>query len=252
MAIMASEDQRKRLLRQMIDSLAKWQTYYPLAVVEPQILAAVAALPRADFVPHSYRHSAYDDASLPIESGQRITQPSLVALMTQLMATHPGARVLEIGGGSGYQTAALSRLVAAVYTVEQDELLAWTAVARLKEMGCRNVALRWGDGSDGWAQHAPYDAIVVTAACEWIPSTLVNQLSPGGRLVMPLYVEAAARTVGPPDGRDPPQWLVRVEKLRSGGLREDPVMPVRFVPLVAAPRVVPDGTIAASRLTRAS
>ncbi len=239
----------------MIDALAKWQTYHPLAVVEPQILAAVAALPRADFVPESFRHSAYDDASLPIESGQRITQPSLVALMTQLMAPHPGARVLEIGGGSGYQTAVLSRLVKSVYTIEQDELLAWTAVARLKEMGCRNVALRWGDGSDGWAPHAPYDAIVITAACEWIPSTLVNQLSPGGRLVLPLYVDAAGRTSGPPpglEGRDPPQWLVRIEKLRSGGLREDPVMPVKFVPLVAASREVSDGTIALSRLTRAS
>ena len=239
----------------MIDSLAKWQTYYPLAVVEPRILATVASMPRADFIPRIYRQSAYDDAPLPIESGQRISQPSLVALMTQLLAPQPGARVLEIGGGSGFQTAVLSRLVRAVYTVEQDELLAWTAIARLKEKGCRNVALRWGDGSGGWSLHSPYDAIVVTAACEWIPSTLVNQLTPGGRLVLPLYVDADSQSDGPPpvpDGRDRPQWLVRIERLRSGGLREEPIMPVSFVPLITVPRDMHDGTVAAFRLTRAS
>jgi len=188
-------------------------------VRDERVLDALRMVPREEFVPPDQRKHAYEDRSLPIEWGQRISQPSLVALMTQLLRIGRGDKVLEIGTGSGYQAAILAELTQRVYTIEIIPDLAATARERLRRMGCTVVQVRTGDGYQGWPEHAPFDAIIVTCAPDHVPGPLVEQLKEGGRMVIP---------VGPESG---PQTLYLLEK-QQGTLISTGVVPVKFVPLV--------------------
>jgi protein-L-isoaspartate(D-aspartate) O-methyltransferase len=189
-------------------------------IIDPRVLSAMREVPRHLFVAERDRADAYIDAPLGIEHGQTISQPYIVALMTELSRPRPTDRVLEIGTGSGYQAAVLSRLVDQVFSVELIAALADTARERLVKLGYRNVTVRQGDGYLGWPDHAPFDIIIVTAAPDDIPPALVSQLRPGGRLVIP---------VGPVGGV---QDLVVVEKDAAGLIARRSVIPVRFVPMV--------------------
>jgi protein-L-isoaspartate(D-aspartate) O-methyltransferase len=188
-------------------------------VKDPKVLAAMREVPRHLFVPADQRPSAYEDRPLPIGHGQTISQPYIVALMTELARPKPSDRALEIGTGSGYQAAVLSKLVAEVDTIEILEPLAAEAKARLAQLGCANVITRTGDGYGGWPEKAPFDLIIVTAAPDHVPPALVEQLKPGGRLVIPV---GAVFSV---------QELVVIEKDASGKTRTEHIAPVRFVPL---------------------
>lgn len=197
-------------------------------VRDPRVLDAVAETPRRLFIPPRLADLAYDDAPLPIGGGQTISQPSLVARMTEALALTGAERVLEIGAGSGYQTALLSKLAARVYAIERLPLLGEAARERLRRLGCENVELRIGDGSLGWPEAAPFDRILAAAAAEKIPQPLLDQLAEGGVLLLP---------VGP-IGRV--QRLIRVRKTASG-LIEESLVEVRFVPLVAGAAPGSDG-----------
>ena len=155
-------------------------------IVDARVLAAMGSVPRALFVPAAQRAAAYDDGALPIGRGQTISQPYVVALMTQLLGLAGHERVLEIGSGSGYQAAVLSRLAREVFSVELDAALAAQARATLAALGCDNVQIRDGDGCFGWPEAAPFDAMIVTAAAPGFPDALLAQLSPEGRVVAPL------------------------------------------------------------------
>jgi protein-L-isoaspartate(D-aspartate) O-methyltransferase len=187
-------------------------------VTDQDVLDAMERVPRHEFVPSQYRPQAYADHPLPIGFGQTISQPYIVALMTQLLELKPGHRVLEVGTGSGYQAAILGEIVAEVYTVEIIEALAIQARERLARLGCGNVRVRCGDGYFGWEEHAPYDAIVVTAAAREIPPPLLAQLKDGGKLVVP---------VGPPGGY---QTLWEISKKKAKFNKRN-VTGVLFVPL---------------------
>ncbi|MBX9602297.1 MAG: protein-L-isoaspartate(D-aspartate) O-methyltransferase [Bryobacteraceae bacterium] len=188
---------------------------------EPKVLAALRKVNRHWFVPEAYRKLAYQDHPLSIGHGQTISQPYIVALMTELLEVEKNHRVLEIGTGSGYQAAVLSHVAGEVYSIEVVEDLAKTASKLLQDQGCRNVTVRYGDGYAGWPDRAPFDRIILTAAPPEIPSALLEQLKPGGKLVAP---------VGRAD-----QELVVVEKDRHGKLSRRPVIPVRFVPMIKKP-----------------
>jgi len=183
---------------------------------DARVLAAMRRVPRHEFVPRPYRAHAYDDTPLPIGEGQTISQPYIVALMAQVAAIQPGARVLEIGTGSGYGAAVLSELAGEVYTIEILEPLARRAEGTLKRLGYANVHVRCGDGYQGWPEAAPFDAIVVTAAPPKVPEPLKAQLKVGGNLVLPV-------------GR----WdqSLRVVTRTEEGFREYEVAAVRFVPM---------------------
>ncbi len=185
----------------------------------PRVMAAMAEVPRHLFVPEGDRDQAYANGPLPIGWGQTISQPYIVALMTDLLACGPGDRVLEIGTGSGYQAAVLSRLVGQVYSLEIIPQLATAAAARLARLGYANVRVRQGDGHHGWPEQAPFDGILVTAAARAIPPALVDQLRPGARLVIP---------VGQPYAH---QDLLLLEKGPDGALSLTEVLGVAFVPL---------------------
>ena len=157
------------------------------------VLDAMRAVPREDFVPGDLAEFAYEDGPLPIGHAQTISQPYIVAVMTAAARVRPGDRVLEIGTGSGYGAAVLSKIAGEVYTVERIEALADSARDRLAALGYGNVHVRCDDGTLGWAEHAPYDAIVVTAGGPTVPRALLDQLKPGGRLVMPLGSEPRAQ-----------------------------------------------------------
>ena len=159
-------------------------------VRDPRVLAALVAVPRERFVADELAEFAYEDAPLPIEEGQTISQPYIVALMVAALELRGDERVLEIGTGSGYAAAVLAHLAREVYTVERHEALAEIARRRLAELGCANVHVRHGDGTLGWPEHAPYDAIVVAAGGPDVPATLREQLAIGGRLVMPVGATA--------------------------------------------------------------
>jgi protein-L-isoaspartate(D-aspartate) O-methyltransferase len=177
---------------------------------------------REHFVPEAQRAHATDDTALPIGWEQTISQPSLVARMTEELQLTRDSRVLEIGTGSGYQTAILAELAAAVFTIERLAELATSAEFRLRSLGYRNIHFRTGDGALGWPEEAPFEAIIVTAAPEQLPSALVDQLAPGGRLVLPIGSTSADNQV-----------LFLVEKDRSGAVVKRELCPVRFVPLVS-------------------
>jgi protein-L-isoaspartate(D-aspartate) O-methyltransferase len=155
-------------------------------VSDARVLSAMGSVPRHEFVPPEYRRAAYADQPLPIGGGQTISQPYVVALMTQLLQLRGGERVLEVGTGSGYQAAILAQLAKEVYSIEIDPELAKTAQETLARLGCDNVRVRAGDGFFGWPEAAPFDAIIVTAAAPRLPEKLVAQLREGGRIVLPV------------------------------------------------------------------
>ncbi len=187
---------------------------------DERVLEAIARVPRERFVPPEWRDEAYADHPLPIGEGQTISQPYIVALMTQALDLEPGEKVLEIGTGSGYQTAILAEMGADLYTVELRPSLLEAARRRLEALGYRDIHYRLGDGHLGWPDFAPYDAILVTAAPDEIPPALIEQLAPGGRMVIP---------VGPTPGY---QTLWLILKDRAGEVRRVDLGGVAFVPLV--------------------
>lgn len=189
-------------------------------VRDARVLEALESVPRHRFVSAGDEESAYEDHPLPIGHGQTISQPYIVGYMTEALALGPNARVLEVGTGSGYQAAVLGALVREVYTVEIIPELADRAGTLLAELGFTNVQVREGDGYLGWPEHAPFDAIIVTAAPDHIPQSLVDQLKVGGRLVVPV-------------GRADQDLIVLTRT--TEGLREDRRLPVRFVPLTRPP-----------------
>ncbi|MBS0647635.1 MAG: protein-L-isoaspartate(D-aspartate) O-methyltransferase [Verrucomicrobia bacterium] len=162
-------------------------------VMDPAVLAAMRKIPREKFVLEDLVPEAYNDSPLPIEEGQTISQPYMVALMTQALELKPGSRVLEVGAGSGYAAAVLGQIAAEVYSIEYFPKLAELAQSRLQELGYTNVHIKQGDGALGWKEHAPYQGISITAAATKIPSTLLEQLSIGGKLVMPLALAPFAQ-----------------------------------------------------------
>lgn len=186
-------------------------------IQDERLLQAIAAVPRERFVDEAFEHKAYENTALPIGSGQTISQPYMVAKMTELLGLTPVSRVLEIGTGSGYQTAILAHLVKHVCSVERIKGLQWQAKRRLKQLDLHNVSTRHGDGWQGWASRGPFDAIIVTAAPPEIPQALLDQLDEGGVMVLP---------VG-----DLSQML-QVVKCQAGEFIIQTVEAVRFVPLV--------------------
>jgi protein-L-isoaspartate(D-aspartate) O-methyltransferase len=191
--------------------------------LDPKVMKAMREVPRHLFVPAGVAPLAYRNVALPIGHEQTISQPYIVALMTHLLNVEPGHRVLEVGTGSGYQAALLSRLAGEVRTIEIVEPLATEAAERLQRLGYRNVTVKAGDGYLGWPEHGPFDRIMVTAGAAHVPRPLLDQLKPGGRLVIPVS-----------RGRDG-EMLTLVEKDRNGRIRSRDILPVRFVPLTRLP-----------------
>ncbi len=179
---------------------------------------AMLEVPRERFVPDGLKYAAFDNRPLPIGDGQTISQPYIVAIMTELLELSPEDRVLEVGTGSGYQAAVLSRVAGEVYSVEVIENLARQAMQRFEELGYDNIHVRIGDGHIGWPEEAPFDAIMVTAAAPYIPQALIAQLKPGGRLIAPV-------------GDHFQQNLVLLTREEDGSTRSRTLLPVAFVPL---------------------
>ena len=205
------EQERRRMVEEQIQARG---------VQNVRVLDAMRRVPRHEFVPDAYKASAYADSPLPTSQGQTISQPYIVALMTELADPRPEHRVLEVGTGSGYQAAILSGLVREVYSIELVSELASTAKLRLERLGYKNVQVRQGDGYLGWPQHAPFDSILVTAGAKEIPKPLVDQLKPGGRMIIPVGASSLE------------QVLQVITKDISGKVTIRDVIPVRFVPLL--------------------
>ncbi|MGH6884519.1 MAG: protein-L-isoaspartate(D-aspartate) O-methyltransferase [Geminicoccales bacterium] len=223
MSAAAAQDfdtRRLRLIGEIDTMYAATRAETGLAAMSPAVRAAMARVERHRFVPESERERAYRNHPLPIGAGQTISQPYIVALSTDLIAPRAGQTVLEIGTGSGYQAAVLAEIVAQVYSIELIADLGRTAAQRLAAAGYANVEVRIGDGYAGWPEKAPFDGIVVTAAAPQVPQALVDQLKPGGRMVIPVGASYAV------------QELVVVTKRADGTLEQRRVLPVRFVPLV--------------------
>jgi len=211
--------QRAELLRD-IAAMARatgFETGYP--VFSKAVMAAMGKVERHRFVPFDQVRYAYENRPLPIGHGQTISQPYIVALMTELAAPKPGDKVLEVGTGSGYQAAVLAELVAKVYTIEIVEAVGKQGAANLESAGYRNVYPRIGDGYNGWPEVAPFDSILVTAAASEVPPALIEQLKPGGRLIIPV------------GGRWDVQELLVIVKNEDGSTTRKATIPVRFVPL---------------------
>jgi protein-L-isoaspartate(D-aspartate) O-methyltransferase len=185
------------------------------AALRPRVMDALAKVPRHEFVPLPMQPYAYEDTPLPIGCGKTISQPFIVAVMTDLLDLQPTDTVLEIGTGLGYQTAVLAALAQRVYSVELIEELATEGIHRLNRQGCTNVEIRVGNGWHGWPAHAPFDKVIVTAAPAWIPPALVDQLKPGGKMVLP---------AGPPDE----QQLIVLDKDLDGNVSTREIFAVRF------------------------
>jgi len=219
-AVSQTDDRYTQLLERMVQ-----QQIAARGVKAPEVLRALREVPRHLFVPRVLQSRAYDDTPLPIGEGQTISQPYIVALMTELLEVKAGAKILEIGTGSGYQAAILSRLAGEVYTIEIVPSLAREAENLLKILGFANVTVRAGDGYAGWPEKAPFDRIIVTAAPPEVPPALVAQLKRGGRMVLP---------VGESGGDQ--QLLVIDKDMNSDKITERKVTAVRFVPMVRQPR----------------
>lgn len=189
-------------------------------VTNTDVLSAIEHTPREMFVEESFREHAYDDTALPIASGQTISQPTVVAWMTAALDIKPSMRVLEIGTGSGYQAAILARLARRVYTIERHRDLFMQAEERFKQLKLTNIVTKCGDGSKGWKETAPFDRIIVTAAASEVPAALLEQLAPGGIMVIPVGASVAD------------QILLRIIKGEDGAVTTQHLMNVRFVPLV--------------------
>ena len=218
-ATLAAEFDAER--RQMVQEIAAMAASVAretgIEKFNPEVLEAMETVPRHEFVPDDQRAAAYRNRPLPVGHGQTISQPFIVAMMTELLGVKPTDRVLEVGTGSGYQAAVLAVLAREVYSIEIIRELGESAAAALKRLGYANVVTRIGDGYQGCPEHAPFDGIMVTAAPDHIPPALIEQLKPGGRLVIP---------VG-----DLVQDLMVVEKKPDGTTTSTAVVPVRFVPL---------------------
>ncbi len=215
----------------MIDDIAAdaaaTADYTGRAAFDPRVMAAMAKVPRHEFVPPDEERHAYINSALPIGHGQTISQPYIVALMTDLLEPRPEHVVLEVGTGSGYQAAVLAELVCWVYSVEVIPELAEDARQRLGRLGYRNVTIRAGDGNGGWPDHAPFDGIIVAAAAPGVPDALLAQLRGGGRMVLPI-------------GGHERQTLVVIEKSAAGEISERSLLPVAFVPLIGGGEGRPD------------
>lgn len=205
------EAQRRRMVRDHLEARG---------ISDPLVLEAMETVPREAFVPPDLRLDAYADGPLPIGEGQTISQPFIVALMIAAMGLTGTERVLEVGAGSGYAAAVIGRIVAEVYAVERHRALAEAAASRLEDLGVENVEIVCADGSEGWPERAPYDAIVVAAGAPVVPEPLKEQLALGGRLVIPV---GRGRTV---------QELLRVTRVSETEYRREKLTDVRFVPLV--------------------
>ena len=192
------------------------------------VLRVMRETPRHLFVPDNLKDAAYEDGPLPIGEGQTISQPYIVALMTELLELNGNERILEIGTGSGYQAAILSPLVKEVYSIEIVKSLAENADKKLREMQYQNVTVKWGDGYEGWAAHAPYDAIIVTAAPDQVPQILIDQIKIGGRLVLPVGTYF--------------QKLKVITKMKDGDIGEKNIISVRFVPMVHSKKIPLDSS----------
>lgn len=211
--------QRRAMLEAVRDSVRESADYTGISEISPRVLDAMGAVARENFVPSQYRHLAYQNTPLPIAAGQTISQPLIVALMTQLLDPQTGDVFLEVGTGSGYQAAVLSHLVKHIYSIEIVDELAENATRVLQQLDYTNITVRAGDGYAGWPEHAPFDGIIVTAAAEHLPPPLLHQLKPGGRLVIPIGEEHGY------------QELLLVEVNAAGEINRKSVLPVRFVPL---------------------
>jgi protein-L-isoaspartate(D-aspartate) O-methyltransferase len=210
--------QRARMVAEIAAMARETGGYTGRPTFSEAVMNAMGRVPRHRFVPSLYESLAYENRALPIGEGQTISQPFLVALMTDFLDPRPGHTVLEVGTGSGYQAAILAELVAKVYTIEIVEPLGRRAMQLLQQLGYRNLQVRIGDGYNGWPEAAPFDAIVVTAAPAEIPKPLIDQLKPGGRMVIPA------------GGSSDSQYLLLVEKQRDGTVTTKRTLPVRFVP----------------------
>ena len=210
---------RRQMLREIAEMARDAAVETGRARLDVRVMAAMVRVPRHRFVSSEYRRQAYANRPLPIGFGQTISQPYIVALMTDLLAIEPGHRVLEIGTGSGYQVAVLAELGAAVYSIEIIPPLARQAAENLKAAGYGQVELKVGDGYYGWPEAAPFDAIVVTAAASHVPPPLIKQLKTGGRMVIPLGTAFLT------------QHLLLVQKQSDGSVSTRQILPVRFVPL---------------------
>jgi protein-L-isoaspartate(D-aspartate) O-methyltransferase len=215
----ATDSARRRMVDEIAAMAKDTAGYTGRARFSDRVMQAMYDVPRHAFVPEHLRGSAYENRPLPIGSGQTISQPYIVALSTDLVDPAPGDVVLEIGTGSGYQAAVLSRVVARVHSIEIVESLGREAAKRLRALRFDNVEVRIGDGYQGWPERAPFDAIVVTTAAPRIPEPLVQQLKPNGRMVIPL------------DARGGGQELLLIVKRADGTIERRVVLPVRFVPM---------------------
>lgn len=211
----ASGSRAKNSYRQTRESMVR-QQIEARGVRDERVLKALRKVPRHLFVPTAMQPFAYRDSPLPIGQGQTISQPYIVAFMTEALALKPKDRVLEVGTGSGYQAAVLSLLVKEVYSIEIVEPLATVAAERLRRLGYTNVQVRTGDGYQGWHDAAPFDAIIVTAAPDHVPQPLLDQLAVGGRLVLPVGKQL--------------QTLVRIRRTHTG-FKKEVLLPVQFVPM---------------------
>lgn len=209
----AEQDKYQQKRQQMVN-----EQIAPHGITDPLTLSAMRTVERHKMVPASMEKYAYENRPLPIGKGQTISQPFMVAFMTQAIQPKPGMKVLEIGTGSGYQAAVLAEIVDQVYTIETVDELAERAKNKLGEMGYTNIHFKVGDGYFGWEEHAPFDAVVVTAAPESIPPKLVEQLKTGGKMVIPVGASSSS------------QVLRLVEKQKNGQVKIDNLIPVRFVP----------------------
>ena len=210
---------RARLVQVIESNVRETSVYLDTEALDPRVMEAIATVPRHQFVPDDQRAHAYENRPLSIGHGQTISQPYIVAIMTDLLKLKPGDRVLEIGTGSGYQAAILAPLTETVFTIEIIEPLARQAQARFRRLGYANIRSRIGDGYYGWEEHGPFDAIIVTAAADHVPPPLIKQLKPGGRMVIPV------------GGRFLTQQLVLVSKDDDQHVTTRQILPVRFVPL---------------------
>jgi len=211
--------QRQQLVAEIRDDVAETAKHLERDKLNPKVLKAIETVPRHEFVPEKQREFAYENRPLPIGHGQTISQPYIVAIMTDLLDLKADDHVLEIGTGSGYQAAILATLVNEVKTIEIIEPLGKTASARLDDLGFKNVEVRIGDGYYGWKEDAPFEAIIVTAAASHIPPPLIKQLKPGGRMIIPV------------GSRFMTQELLMVEKNVEGEVTTRQILPVIFVPL---------------------
>lgn len=211
--------ERKQMLEDIARITRETRAETGRAQLSARVMEAMGRVPRHRLVPAGEEGNAYRNSALSIGLGQTISQPFIVALMTDLLDVKTGDKILEVGTGSGYQAAVLAELGANVYTIEIVEPLGREAAARLAELGYRNVVTRIGDGFRGWPEQAPFDSIIVTAAPPEVPPALIEQLKPGGRLVIPLGQSGATQT------------LYLIEKLKDGAVNRRSVLAVRFVPL---------------------